>query len=416
MKLFEVTNTTWENLPIATHKTVSTPNIVLICALRFANFLRLCLSPRTTSRTISFSLSNSFLVFIWCLFSILARCSLSFVLVCASLLGPRRGRNCRCLWLWQLGFGVSLRAAMSNLSVSPPPNTPLISNRSVLHDGRKHKTVVFLQSNAVREEARRTNLPLFAIGRRRWPCRRFRCPSNLAFNSDAQSWNGIGRSHSHVVVPQSLPVSATMFPTALSLYIAQGRLRKNIRYPSCSQDCCRRHLKKKIHQLGLFFLAWSTPTKCCWVIHGRLTSEHKTSTSPSLFIPPPPPPPAQAPGSLSSHACMNQTAVRFLAPTGTLEHLSSSTRDRVDHSRRCSQCSQAKNVRRRRAVDVIICMITREFSLISITSQGLSLYLFLFYSRKVTHAQYTRRFDVPITQNNPKRVKPGKSSSFENTQ
>ena len=35
--------------------------MTLICALRFADFLRLCLSPRTTSRTISFSISNSFL-------------------------------------------------------------------------------------------------------------------------------------------------------------------------------------------------------------------------------------------------------------------------------------------------------------------------------------------------------------------
>ena len=44
-----------------THKSVSfTPHIILICALRFADFLRLCLSPRTTSRTISFSISNSF--------------------------------------------------------------------------------------------------------------------------------------------------------------------------------------------------------------------------------------------------------------------------------------------------------------------------------------------------------------------
>ena len=34
--------------------------MTLICALRFADFLRLCLSPRTTSRTISFSISNSF--------------------------------------------------------------------------------------------------------------------------------------------------------------------------------------------------------------------------------------------------------------------------------------------------------------------------------------------------------------------
>ena len=64
------------------------------------------------------------LVFIWCLFSILAQYSLSFVLVCASLLEPLRCRNCRRLWLWQLGFGVSLRAATSNLSLPPPPPPP----------------------------------------------------------------------------------------------------------------------------------------------------------------------------------------------------------------------------------------------------------------------------------------------------
>ena len=67
------------------------------------------------------------------------------------------------------------------------------------------------------------------------------------FNGDAQSWNGIERLHSCAIVPQSLAVSATTFPTALSLCIAprQGRLRKNIRYPSCSQrqKCC--HLKRK---------------------------------------------------------------------------------------------------------------------------------------------------------------------------
>ena len=39
-----------------------TPHIVLICALQFTDFLRLCLSPRTTSLTISFSISNSFWV------------------------------------------------------------------------------------------------------------------------------------------------------------------------------------------------------------------------------------------------------------------------------------------------------------------------------------------------------------------
>ena len=54
-----------------------------------------------------------------------------------SLLGPRRVRNCRCLWPWQPGVRVSLRPAMSNLSLSPNP----LSNRGlgVLNDGRKYK-------------------------------------------------------------------------------------------------------------------------------------------------------------------------------------------------------------------------------------------------------------------------------------
>ena len=56
------------------------------------------------------------------------------VRVCAPLLGPLRGRNCCCLWFWQVGFGVSLRAATSNLPSSPNP----LSNRDELHDGRKH--------------------------------------------------------------------------------------------------------------------------------------------------------------------------------------------------------------------------------------------------------------------------------------
>ena len=45
---------------------------------------------------------------------------------------------------------LSLRAATSNLSLFPNP----LSSESVIHDGRKHKTVVFLQPNAVCEQAR----------------------------------------------------------------------------------------------------------------------------------------------------------------------------------------------------------------------------------------------------------------------
>ena len=47
--------------------------------------------------------------------------------------------------LWK--FGVSLRDGTSNLPSSPNP----LSNRSVLHEGRKHKTVVFSQPNALCE-------------------------------------------------------------------------------------------------------------------------------------------------------------------------------------------------------------------------------------------------------------------------
>ena len=60
---------------------------------------------------------------------------------------------------------VSLRAATSNLSLSP--QHPSQTSRSVLHDGRKHKTVVVLQSTTVRKEAA-YKFPLFAIGCRGW--------------------------------------------------------------------------------------------------------------------------------------------------------------------------------------------------------------------------------------------------------
>ena len=175
VKFFELTNTTWENLQIATHKSVSfTLHIELICALQFADFVRLCLSPRTTSPTISISTSNFFFLLIWFLFSILAQHSLSFARVYSTLLGSLQGCTCRCLKL------LSLRAVTSNPSLFPNANP--LSNGSVIHDGREHKTVVFLQSNTVRDKhARCTNLPLFAIGCRRWPCRRFRWASNLAF-------------------------------------------------------------------------------------------------------------------------------------------------------------------------------------------------------------------------------------------
>ena len=95
-----------------------------------------------------------------------------------------------------------------------------LSNRSVLHNGRKHKTVVSSQPNGLREEAQRTSLPLIAIG----------CQADCSGERRTSPFNGIEKWLSRAVVinTTSLPVSATTFPTALSLYIAHdGRKRKH---------------------------------------------------------------------------------------------------------------------------------------------------------------------------------------------
>ena len=123
------------NIGSASKSVSFTPHIVLICALQFADFLRLCLSPRTTSRTISFLFPIVFSINLIPFFRYLLSTCCSFtrvVGVCAALLGSLRGRNSCCLWFWQLVFGVSLRDATSNLPSSPNP----LSNRSVLHQWR----------------------------------------------------------------------------------------------------------------------------------------------------------------------------------------------------------------------------------------------------------------------------------------
>ena len=141
---------------------------------------------------------------------------------------------------------------------------------------------------------------LLAIGCRRWPYRRFTiqrspristranlpliavgCRADCSGERRTSPVNGIERSLSRAVVPKtkSLPVCATTFPTALSWYIAQGRLRKDIR--SLSKMFPKAEplpFEKEINVvLTSTLLAWSITTKCSWVIHGRLTSERKAS-------------------------------------------------------------------------------------------------------------------------------------------
>ena len=124
-----------------------TLHVVPICALQFADFLRLCLSPRT-SRTISFSISIVFGINL-IPFSIFPQYLLFFHPGCSGM----------CCFTWataraqQLLF-VALAAGLwcftggchvkSPLFLQPP-----LKHRSVLHDGRKDKTVVFSQSNAL---------------------------------------------------------------------------------------------------------------------------------------------------------------------------------------------------------------------------------------------------------------------------
>ena len=147
----------------------------------------------------------------------LGRCAVATVPVLAT-----------CLWC-------SLRAATSNLpSLPPPPPPPTPSQTAVCSTmgDRKHKTVVFSQSNALRGEAHRTNLPLLAIG----------CRTGCSGDRRTSPFNGIERSLSRAVVikTKSLPISDTTFARVLSLYIAHDGRKHN---PTLSankhvQICC----------------------------------------------------------------------------------------------------------------------------------------------------------------------------------
>ena len=246
--------------------------------------------------------------------------------------------------------------------ISPLPPTP--SGRSVLHDhdGRKHtwesihtsKTVVFF---TIQRSPRISTSYKFAAPRYRLPCRLYRWASNLTFQRHGSLRRAV------IIKTKSLPISATTFRTALSLYIAHDG-RKHKHNPTLSankhvlQICrsslsaaadgladgsgerrtsplngielkiaqsCRKvvpnglryHASNSVvflHRTGTlakeyplsklfskvepwpfekeinitwtwsFLLVWSMPTKCCWVMHGSMTSERKASTSPSSFI------------------------------------------------------------------------------------------------------------------------------------
>ena len=114
------------------------------------------------------------------------------------------------------------------------------------------------------------------------------------------------------------------------------------------------------------------PKKCCWVIHGSLTCERKACTSPSSFI--------------NHSTLLLNRALKRQAPCLYM-HCEVRALDRLRLSDSESERGDALGLR---AVEVIICMITRDFSVISMTSQAsLSLSLPL---TKVPDAQYRKRF------------------------
>ena len=127
------------------------------------------------------------------------------------------------------------------------------------------------------------------------------------------------------------------------------------------------------HQLGLFFLleacqrnaaGWSTAV---WPANAKLPLPHRRS-------------------SITWPCCsIQRSSAKLLVFTCTSKFERSTGSERVD----------ALGLR---AVEVIICMITRDFSVISMTSQAsLSLSLPL---TKVTDAQYRKRFRASYNKQN----------------
>ena len=229
---------------------------------------------------------------------------------------------------------------------------------------------------------------LFAISCRQWPCRRFRWASNLAF----QQWRTKLKRHWKIAHSCRSPTASALLcyhvSNRLSLYIAQGRLA--IEYPLSKLRNCSCHLKRKNISTWSVLLAWSLPTKCFWVILGRLTSERKTYTSRSSFSIGPPLK-RQAPClymllwiSLLQSAFWHQRAhsstwVDLLA----IQQITQSAQAQIQLERDASTRGQGNHMHDHSWI---------QLDIDDVTGISLSLSLSFYYSRKATHAQYRKRF------------------------
>ena len=111
----------------------------------------------------------------------------------------------------------------------------------IAEDGRKHKHNPTLSAKKHVVQICRSSLSAAADGLADGSGER-----RLSTATHKAEMAAIERSLSRVVVPPSLPVSATTFPTALSVYIAQGACERISAIPaSCSQRQNRFHSKRK---------------------------------------------------------------------------------------------------------------------------------------------------------------------------
>ena len=124
------------------------------------------------------------------------------------------------------GFGVSLRAATSNLPSSPDP--PIPSQTDVCW--RKHT-----RPSTFHNPMLSANKHVVQIYRSSQSA----AVQTVQVERQTPPFNGIERSLSRAVVikTKSLPISATTFPTALSLYIAHDG-RKHKHNPTLSAKNC----------------------------------------------------------------------------------------------------------------------------------------------------------------------------------
>ena len=126
------------------------------------------------------------------------------------------------------GFGVSLRVCHVKSPLFPGSPNPL-SNRSVLHDWRKHTGT---RPSTFHNPMLSANKHVVQICHSSQSAAH---PQTVQVERRTSPFNGIERSLSRAVVikTKSLPISATTFPTALSLNIADD-WRKHKHNPTLS--------------------------------------------------------------------------------------------------------------------------------------------------------------------------------------